>query len=124
MNKTAIQSKELEDRLLNLSVSAIKTIRNDKQIPQSVKTQLTRSITSIGANYMEANNAASPADFRNKIFIAKKETAESIYWLKIIKELSEQPKRYDNIYDELDQLIKIFQKIISTLNSRRSSNEK
>jgi len=124
MNKPAIQSKELEDRLLNLSVSVIKTIRNDKQIPQSVKTQLTRSITSIGANYMEANNAASSADFRNKIFIAKKETAESIYWLKIIKELSEQPKRYDNIYDELDQLIKIFQKIISTLNSRRSSNEK
>lgn len=35
-------------------------------------TQLTKSATSIGANYAEAINASSRVDFRNKIFIAKR----------------------------------------------------
>jgi len=35
--------------------------------------QLVRSGTSIGANYQEANGASSKKDFRNKIFICKKE---------------------------------------------------
>ncbi len=46
--------------------------------------QLVRSATSIGANYAEANNAASKQDFRNKIYIAKKETAETKYWLTLL----------------------------------------
>jgi len=36
-----------------------------------------RSGTSIGANYCEANNASSKKDFKNKIFICKKETQET-----------------------------------------------
>lgn len=46
--------------------------------------QLIRSATSIGANYTEANNASSPTDFKNKIYIAKKEAAETKYWLGLI----------------------------------------
>lgn len=49
--------------------------------------QLVRSATSVGANYAEANNAASRADFRNKIFIAKKEAAEAKYWLTLLEDI-------------------------------------
>ena len=64
------QSQELEDRLVRLSVNTIKAIRNDSSIPQAVRTQLIRSITSVGANYSEANNAISKADFRHKLYIS------------------------------------------------------
>jgi len=46
--------------------------------------QLIRSATSIGANYAEANAASSRKDFRNKIFICKKEARETSYWMDLI----------------------------------------
>ena len=49
--------------------------------------QLIRSATSIGANYAEANAASSKKDFRNKIFICKKEARETSYWLEIVLHL-------------------------------------
>lgn len=45
--------------------------------------QMLRSATSIGANYREANRAASRADFLNKVNIAEKEAAETVYWLEL-----------------------------------------
>jgi len=48
--------------------------------------QIVRSATSIGANYHEANGASSGKDFKNKIYICKKEAKETKYWLQIIAE--------------------------------------
>jgi len=39
--------------------------------------QLIRSGTSVGANYMEANGGSSKKDFKNKIFICRKEIQET-----------------------------------------------
>lgn len=46
--------------------------------------QIVRSGTSIGANYCEANGASSKKDFKNKIYICKKECKETNYKFKII----------------------------------------
>lgn len=46
--------------------------------------QIQRSGTSIGANYSEACDAESRADFVHKLGIALKETNETIYWLKVL----------------------------------------
>ena len=78
--------------------------------------QLVRSATSVGANYAEANNAISKTDFRNKIFIAKKEAAETEYWLSLIYDFSNNKSVCDGLKDECRQLLMIFQKIASTLN--------
>ena len=43
--------------------------------------QLLRSGTSIGANISEAQYASSRKDFLNKLYIALKESAETLYWL-------------------------------------------
>ena len=51
-----------------------------------IRTQITKSGTSIGANYREANRARSKADFKNKIDICKSEASETQYWLKVIGE--------------------------------------
>jgi four helix bundle protein len=46
--------------------------------------QLVRAAGSVGANYCEANNAQSKKDFRHKIFLCKKESRESMHWLRLI----------------------------------------
>src|SRR4030042_4531902 len=46
--------------------------------------QLISSATSVGANYMEANGADSKKDFKSKIGICKKESKETMHWLRMI----------------------------------------
>jgi four helix bundle protein len=85
-------------------------------ISSSLVNQLVRSATSIGANYMEANGASSKKDFRNKIYICKKEAQETKYWLKMI--LSYYPDKESEIVawlQEVHELVLIFQKIVFTL---------
>ena len=52
-----------------------------------IRNQLTKSGTSIGANYREANRARSKADFRNKISICEGEASETQYWLEVIAQM-------------------------------------
>ena len=47
--------------------------------------QLIRSAGSVGANYIEANEALSKKDFLMRIKICKKEVKESRYWLEWIE---------------------------------------
>ncbi|KPJ56515.1 four helix bundle protein [Parcubacteria bacterium DG_74_2] len=54
------------------------------QITKPLINQLVRSGTSIGANYSEADEANSKRDFINKVTIAKKETKETKYWLRLV----------------------------------------
>lgn len=77
--------------------------------------QLTKSATSIGANYAEANNAASKQDFRNKIFIAKKEAAETKYWLELFSEVHNDKDFCRELWQECHYILMTLQKIISTL---------
>jgi len=79
--------------------------------------QLIRSATSVGANYMEANGASSKKDFRNKIFICKKESMETKYWLRILAK-SEEPAIGEcrKLWNEIHQMTLIFSKICKSLN--------
>ncbi len=56
-------------------------------ISEPIVKQLIRSGTSVGANYMEANQASSRRDFANKIRICQKEANETKYWLKLFSEM-------------------------------------
>jgi four helix bundle protein len=119
MNQLAIENRQkLEKRTSDFGVAVIELCKTVKitVINRSIIDQLVRSATSIGANYMEANNASSRKDFTNKIFICKKEAQETRHWLKML--FSTNPERKDEIdelSDECRQLILIFQKISSTL---------
>ena len=46
--------------------------------------QLLRSGTSIGANLAESKCAISQNDFTSKVYIALKETAETLFWLELL----------------------------------------
>ncbi len=74
--------------------------------------QLIRSGTSIGANYMEANQAASKKDFRNKIRISQKEANETKYWLQMLAEFKEvNILECRRLWQESHELVLIFAKI-------------
>jgi len=81
--------------------------------------QLIRSSTSIGANYCEANNASSRKDFRNKIYICKKESNETKYWLRILaKAAPEQKEKLRKLWKEAQEFNLIFQKVTNTLDKK------
>jgi four helix bundle protein len=70
---------DLEERTAIFGEDIIKFCKTVElnTISRPVINQIVRSATSIGANYCEANNSSSRKDFKNKIFICKKETQET-----------------------------------------------
>lgn len=111
-----IKLQKLEDRTVRFSIAVVKFC-SDHESDVTLRPllgQLIRSATSIGANYAEANNASSKTDFKNKIYIAKKEAAETRYWLKVLSEfVKDEEVQY--LQQEALELNLIFQKIISTM---------
>ena len=83
---------DLEDRLFRFAVRVIKFTRKLPSVTEYnvIKYQLTKSATSSGANYEEAQAGSSKADFTNKVRIALREMRESNYWLRIIEGISEE----------------------------------
>jgi four helix bundle protein len=74
--------------------------------------QAIRSATSIGANYMEANQASSKKDFNNKIRISQKEANESKHWLRMISVADPTQKdKCRGYWKEAHELTLIFAKI-------------
>ena len=77
---------DLEDRTFEFS----KSIRSwVKSLPKTIgniedSKQLVRSSGSVGANYIEANEALSKKDFLHRIKICRKEVKETRYWLRLI----------------------------------------
>jgi four helix bundle protein len=109
----------LEERTAKFGEDVIEFCKTVKQdvISRPIILQLIRSATSIGANYMEANAASSKRDFRNKIFICKKESQETKHWLRMMaKCIPERKREIRQLWKEAQELTLIFGKIVSKLN--------
>ncbi len=109
---------DLEERTAVFGENIIilcKSIEKDI-INSSIVRQLIRSSTSVGANYMEANGASSKKDFRNKIYICKKEAQETKHWLRMLStSLSGRKKELRALWQEAHELTLIFHKITVTI---------
>ena len=114
-------SKQLEERTKKFAVQIIKL---SSLIPfntesKVIKNQITKSGTSIGANYREANRSRSKADFANKIKICEGEASETIYWLELINEFSwVENKTAQPIIAEANELLALFTSIGKSLKSK------
>ena len=75
--------------------------------------QLIRSSGSVGANYIEAEEALSKKDFVVRIKICKKEAKESIYWLELIEPKETSIKEKQALIQEATELMKIFGSIVT-----------
>ena len=78
--------------------------------------QCLRAGTSIGANYREANGGSSKKDFYNKIYICKKESKETLYWLELLGgAIDDENLKQDcrTLWAEAKEFILIFGKIVA-----------
>ena len=110
--KTEIQNKfNLEERTAVFGEKVIglcKKIENE-DVNRVLVRQLVRSATSIGANYMEANGADSKKDFHHKISLCKKESKETMHWLRML--VTASPSLKDDLgvlWQEAKELSLIF----------------
>ena len=83
--------------------------------------QILKSGCSIGANVREAQNAESKLDFIHKLKVSVKEAEETEYWLMLCKFSPKYPDP-ETLLDEIQSIIKILGKIIST--SKKGLNAK
>ena len=115
------QKYDLEERTAKFGEEIIEFCKNIKINPinKPIISQLIRSATSIGANYCEANGASSKQDFKNKIYICKKEANETKFWLRmIVKSNPEIRDKAKELWKEVQELTFIFSKIISSLKGK------
>jgi len=80
--------------------------------------QIIRSVTSMGANSQEADGVSTKKDFIHCFTTVRKESKETLFWLKLIAELN--PKvgaDGDKLIQECGEIVAIVSKIIS--NSRK-----
>jgi four helix bundle protein len=104
-------SKLLEKRTRDFGVRIIRLSASLPNTPEGreIRKQITKSGTSPGVNYREANRARSRADFKSKIKICQSEASETQYWLEVIGELQWVSwERLKPEYDECGELLAIF----------------
>ena len=86
-----------------------RTVCNFEDVKQVVK-----SSGSVGANYIEANEALSKKDFAFRIKICRKESKESRYWLSLVDtgpDATVEGER-QKLVQESTELMKIFGAIL------------
>ena len=102
--------EEFLDKCISFSIKInnLRKYLREKQHEYNNSDQIQRSGTSIGANYSEACDAESKADFIHKLTIAQKEAHETIYWLKVLygSKLISKAK-YEELMADVDELHKI-----------------
>ena len=106
---------DLEERTLQFAKQVIDFVN---ALPKSITNvelmkQLIRSSGSVGANYIEANEALSKKDFAMRVKICRKEAKESSYWLKLIEVKGEDAEKTRQLLiGESTELTKIFGSIV------------
>ena len=117
---------DLTERTFRFALRVIDLI---DRMPQNTKgweigRQLLRSGTSIGANLHEADQALTKPDFVHRCSIARKESSETNYWLRICsaKQLLPAPDA-DDAATEADEFTRILTAIIKKCQTQPGSPE-
>lgn len=118
MTEIRNRNYDLEERTAKFGERVIDLCKRLPQdaISRPIINQLIRSSTGIRANYMEANAASSKRDFKNKIFICKKESQESKHWLRMLARcFPQQREEIKVLWKEAQEFTLIFGKIVSSI---------
>jgi len=106
---------DLEERTLRFAKDVIEFVNILPKTMANIEImkQIIRSSGSVGANYIEANEALSKKDFTMRVKICRKEAKESRYWLRLIEARGEDAeKRRQSLIGEATELMKIFGSIV------------
>ena len=83
--------------------------------------QLIRSSSSPGANYIEAIEASSRKDFIYRLKVSKKEIKESCHWLMLIQSANDNKRE---IFEESGRLIREAYELIKIFSSSIQTSER
>jgi len=115
MSETPNPKYDLEDRTYEFAKDVrtfvkglARTICNIEDVRQ-----LVRASGSVGANYIEANEAISKKDFLFRIRVCRKESKESRYWLPLVDTGTDAGviAQREKLIAESTELLKIFNAI-------------
>jgi len=102
-------------------IDFLKTVEK-YEITRPLINQCIRSATSVGANYMEADCAESKKDFRHKIGICKKESKETMHWMRMIARATGKEPECRVLWKEAQEFTFIFAAIINKTNENFDKN--
>ena len=119
-------ARDLDDRVFRFScrvVDLFELLNKKGGAARVVGYQLLRAGTSVGSNYEEAGAGQTKADFIAKLSIARKESKESLYWLRLVaaKQMLDPAVVAEDV-SEARQLTAIFRSIIEK--ARQSPNRR
>lgn len=112
--------KDLEERTMVFARDVrdlCKTLKKDV-INNVYIQQLIRSSSSIGSDYIEANESLGANDRKMRVRISRKEAKESIWWLRLIvieNHEEQQEAIKTKLIDEAEQLRRIMSAILQKL---------
>lgn len=106
---------DLQERTASFGEKVIDLVKGIQlsSVTSPLVSQVVRSATSIGANYMEADAADSKKDFRFKIALCKKESKETMHWLRMLSRAA--PNTIEDcrrLWKEVHELVLIFSSIL------------
>lgn len=108
---------DLEERTFQFAKSVRQFLKRLPKTQSNIEDskQLTRSSASVGANYIEANEALSKKDFLMRAKISRKEAKESAFFIRLLLETNNKvfEKELEALYRESVELKKILSSIIA-----------
>ena len=115
MTSHQVARKDLEDRTFAFAKDVRAFVR---QLPRGIVNtqdgmQLIRSSGSVGANYIEAQEALSKKDFAMRVKISRKEAKETRYWLNLLDVPTPLQSEHERLIKETNELLKIFSAIVN-----------
>ncbi|OQX51409.1 four helix bundle protein [candidate division CPR3 bacterium 4484_211] len=106
---------DLEERTATFGESIVEFAQKlpNTTVIRPLVSQVVRSGTSIGANYMEADAAESKRDFKHKISLCRKEAKETMHWVRMLtKAYPVKKDKCKQLWKEAHELTLIFSTIL------------
>ena len=107
--------KNIHERIYKFVIRVLKLVKQLPKTPENliIMNQITRSVTSIGANDREADGSTSIKDFLHCYTVVRKEAKETDYWLHVIADMNKDLQlRMHDLLAESEEIIKVVTSII------------
>jgi len=111
--RTIKMAVEIHQMLVNLKVSPV---------TRPIVNQVIRSSSSVASNYRAATRSRSDAEFYSKVCIVVEEVDETQFWLEYLDRIGLLNRnKFAGIYNEVDELVKLFTTIKSKMKEKLRS---
>jgi four helix bundle protein len=114
--------EEFKQRVYRFALDVIRFLERlpKGQVSRIIGDQLLRSATSIGANVVEAQGAASRRDYTSFFTHALKSANETKFWLSLLKDVGKAEREVtDELLNEVTEIANILAASILTLKGKK-----